>query len=328
MAGSFSIGGSQKKNKSKTTTTVNSQRNVNEQQTQTGAQTTTGTQQQTSLSKNLQTQQGSASQQQLSNTLQQQQASGSQQQQQTGAQKATQTTSLLNDQTINDITNLISGLATGVTVAGTNTQALLTSITDKALNSGQDFQAISDAIVKNAEIQGQQKLDLQGNLLAQQAGSSLNSFVQGSQAQGQADLQTQLASLAGQLALQNRQLTTQDLTAAIGGNANAATPVAQLASVLKGGQATTTSDVSNVQTVLQDFLNTQQAQGQQASAGQTQQSQTQQQINQAQAITQTQQQIDSLTKSIRDLTDLFNSTTVAKTKSKGTAFGGSFKGGK
>lgn len=145
-----------------------------------------------------------------------------------------QTTTQLDEQTQLILQDLIKQLSGDFSAAG---GTVLDSNVLEAVPENLDFASFlaeragategvlntnTDAIVTEAQRQGENALEIQGTRLAMGAGSNLNSIVQAAQAQGRADLETQLAGLRGSLGIQARQAGSQDLATAFGARSEAA----------------------------------------------------------------------------------------------------------
>lgn len=99
----------------------------------------------------------------------------------------------------------------------------------------------AEPIIAEARRRGTNEIERAATMLAQQAGSAQNSFVQLMAQQSQADLESQLAALAQQLNLQGRQAATSEIAGALSAPAASITPLVQL---LKGAE--TVGDTSTV----------------------------------------------------------------------------------
>lgn len=197
------------------------------------------------------------------------QESSTQRTQQTQQRKGTeetvseQETTLLDEQTLLTLQNLIQGIAgaggTGLSpeISGAVAEPLNFArlLTQRALGTEGAIAEDIDAIVGEARRTGEQELTRQGTRLSEAAGSSLNTVNADLLNRGRADLESGLASLAGQLGIRGRELASQDLSTAFAGLveglqtganvelAGQALPIEQiaaLAQILKGATAQTT----------------------------------------------------------------------------------------
>lgn len=144
-----------------------------------------------------------------------------------------QVTTQLDPETQAILQNLIQGLAGPLAEEGTILDpSILQAIPenldfasflrDRATGTEGVLNAGTDAIVAEAQRTGENAIERRGTQLAMGAGSNLNSIVQAANAQGSADLATQLAALRGQLGIQARQAGSQDLATAFGASNEAA----------------------------------------------------------------------------------------------------------
>jgi len=124
---------------------------------------------------------------------------------------------------------------------------LSTFLTDRAKATEGLVAEQSGAILGEARRQGENALESNQTRLAEGAGSNLNSIVQASGAQGRADLESQLAALAGDLAIRGRQLGSQDLTTAFGASAEG---VRTSADVALAGSRSGVENLGSIATIL------------------------------------------------------------------------------
>jgi len=125
-----------------------------------------------------------------------------------------------------------------------NVSQLLDFTTQRALNADESISGVIDPIVANARRLGQRKVDQTTTALSRQAGSGANTIVQQLGLEGQAEMESQLASLAATLNLQGREQATGELTAAAGG---AGELNVQLGNILKGATQTVSGEQVSVQ---------------------------------------------------------------------------------
>ena len=184
-----------------------------------------------------------------------------------------QTVTQLDQETQDILRNLIqqlSGSAGGGTIldpsilqATDENLDFASFLTERAVGTESVLNSSTDAIVTEARRQGENALEIQGTQLATGAGSNLNSIVQAAQAQGRADLETQLAGLRGSLGIEARAAGSQDLATAFGARSEAARggadisiagqtagtdQLAQLVEALTGGTTETVGATSAVGT--------------------------------------------------------------------------------
>lgn len=314
---SFSLGGSKKKTSGEQKTTGTTTSNQVSQQT-TAQNTTANTTAQQAQSQTQNTQQ-QVSGQQTSTGTQSQTASGSSQEtsQQQQSQQQTATTSVLDTDTQNILKDLIQQLSQNsqnsdiVGGAGQVVQSLLA----RASTAGDDLATQTAAILNAARQTGEQALTANTTAAANAAGSALNTFTQGVNAQGRVQLETQLAGVEGQLNLQNRQAVTGEITnaltqlATIPGIAAADTQaILNVVQLLKGATTTATGTTETQASGQTTGQTTQQAQATtEQQTGTTQQSSTTSQTDALlQSIQQSQQQTESQTNSIQQLVEVVN----------------------
>lgn len=164
----------------------------------------------------------------------------------TGATTQTGTTQLLSPEIQATLEGILQSFATP---EATGARADIgTMLSERAATAPEDIQALIDPIVAEARTQGERKLGQAGQAISREAGSSLNSLVQLLQAEGGAELESRLGSLAGQLGLQGRQIATGEATSALTATGG---EVSRIADILKGAtQETTATGISEEQTTV------------------------------------------------------------------------------
>lgn len=177
----------------------------------------------------------------------------------------TQTQTTLSPEVQEQLTSLLTALSGGVTGAGSaseQAQSLVDLLTQRAGTSEADTAASIQAILSEQSRSGQLEIDRLFTDLAQASGSSQGSLVRQAAAEGQASLASQLASTGGQLNLQARDQTTNELMAGLQGlsaipslQGAGVSNLVNLASVLKGATTTaTTTQSTSTEQQLTDLI--------------------------------------------------------------------------
>ncbi len=194
------------------------------------------------------------------------------------AGETTQVSTALDPGTLAILQNLIAQIGGEGAVTGlpTSLQAVAEPLdfarllSTRALGTAEGVSKDTAAIVDEARRIGEINISKQGTALAEAGGSALNTVSAALQGRGQADLESQLASIAAELGIRGRELESADLATAFaslteglqtGANvslAGAAAPTQQITALvqaLKGG-ATTAAGTTKEQFGEEQFIST------------------------------------------------------------------------
>ena len=151
-----------------------------------------------------------------------------------------QSVSTLAPEVQNVLQQLITAQAGGAAQQGAQVGELASMLLQRA--QGVDTVFNPEPIIAEARRRGENEITRAVTNLAQQAGSSQNSFVQQVGIQGQNELESQLAALEQELGLRGRQAATAEIATALQAPATGLVPLVQ---ALKGaqtiGETTTTA---------------------------------------------------------------------------------------
>ena len=161
--------------------------------------------------------------------------------------EATQSLSLLDEQTQQILTDALQDLATeGFPLD------VIQSLQERAITAPDELAGLVDPIVANARANLETQLGQSQQQLARSAGSSQNSLVQQLGLEQATEVERELASLAATLGIQTFDAATQTQVAAVEASTS---PLAQLAEVLKGATQTGTStEATQALTQLSELL--------------------------------------------------------------------------
>ena len=243
MSFSFNLGGSSSSSSQEQNSTSSSVSNQEQNQASTSASQTVQQQEQQNIQNAIQNilQQVQQQQQQNQQTTGTAASTGAQNQEQNQQQQVTTTS--LNANVQESLSERILSLL-GNSQSG-NSSALLELLSGQALTAGQDINTANNQILENARFSGERNLRALQTQLAQQSGGSLaNTGVTAGTAEATVNLESQLGALAGNLNLQGRQQSAQEIT-----NALSATQVNtnELSTLLQALSGATTVQQGNVQ---------------------------------------------------------------------------------
>lgn len=199
-----------------------------------------------------------------------------------------QTLSNLDANTQQQLTDIISSLGSADDV-----QLLQDALSSRALEADDVLGGKSDAIIESARRSGSREIVAGQTRLSKAAGSSQNSLVEQIGLEAQVDLDTELAALENSLFTQNRQIATDELQGALGGEVG---NISSIANILKGAQQTTQQEQS-------------QTTGQTSTGSSAQQNQATQVVDSA-TLSESEQQTAQLVSSLQEAINTGNSTEI------------------
>jgi len=163
------------------------------------------------------------------------------------------TISALDEDTKNLLTDFLTQLGDGAGADKERITGIIDVLQEKALTAEEDINANTEALIAEARLQGEKELGRSVTQLASATGSSQNSLVSQIANEGAVDLESRLAALGSEFALQARSAQVEELNSLIGAigqgsavGAQDVSSIASLASILKG--ATVTSTGTSTQT--------------------------------------------------------------------------------
>jgi len=159
------------------------------------------------------------------------------------------TVSALDEETQQQLRDLLGGLGTG---------ELSQAQQERALGAEDRLSGITDAIIENARAQGEEDVGQVLQQFSRSAGSSQNTIVQQLGLQESGRVNREIADLAATLGIQVDQLVTQEISGAASAQGDLTT---QLASILKGAETRTATTgeqtaQTDIVTALQEILAT------------------------------------------------------------------------
>ena len=134
-----------------------------------------------------------------------------------------------------EIQSLLTSLIGGAAGAGPEKE-LMDFIQGRAIGGDEAIGGDIEGILAAARQQGTRGIRARGTAAASRAGSGFNTLVQAQEGRDIADLETQLAGIAGELGLAGRGQVSEELLGAVSARGAGVSNIAALSNILKGAQ--------------------------------------------------------------------------------------------